>query len=305
MKKFITAISLLVIIAFAGCKNKASLNDQGIPKTLIVAVFGSEDPRLVRAVYEPVGKYLSKKLNMPVEMLYTTDYAAVIEALKAQKVHMAYLSPFSYVIASKTANITPIIVLGSGGKPSMYYSNIITRPGSGINSMADVKARSKSLSLCFVDPESASGHLVPRAYLTSIGLNPDTAFKSTIFAGGHLASVYTVKSGKADIGCTAKLVLDIMQTRGMLKKDDIKILWTSDAIVSDPVVVSNYLNKDIAKKIQKAYLTMGTDAPAVLNNYLKILTMDKKNISFMVAQDSFYNGVRKIAGGVKDLKLNN
>jgi len=303
MQKFITAFSLLIIIAFAGCKNKASLNDKGIPKTLVIAVFGSEDPRLVRAVYEPIGKYLSKKLNMPVEMLYTTDYAAVIEALKAQKVHMAYLSPFSYVIAAKNAKITPIILLGAGGKPYMYYSNIITRKESGINSMADVKARSKNLSLCFVDPESASGHLVPRAYLTSIGLNPDTAFKSTIFAGGHLASVYTVKSGKADIGCTAKLVLDIMLSRGMLKKDDIKILWTSDAIVSDPVVVSDDLNKDLAKKIQNAYLNMGRDAPDVLHNCLKMLTMDK-NLSFMVAKDSFYNGVRKIAGAVKELKLN-
>jgi phosphonate transport system substrate-binding protein len=170
--------------------------------------------------------------------------------------------------------------------------------------MAEVKARAKSLSICFVDPESASGHLVPRAYLTSIGLNPDTAFKETIFAGGHLASVYTVKSGKVDIGCTAKLALDIMISRGMLKKDDIKILWTSNAIVSDPVVVSNDLNKDLAKKIQSAYLSMGTDAPEVLHHILKMLTMDK-NLSFMVAQDSFYNGVRKIAGGIKDLKLNN
>jgi len=304
MKKFTTVFGFLLIIAFAGCKNKASLDDRGMPKTLMVAVFGSEDPRLIRALYEPVGKYLQKKLGIPVEMVYTTDYAAVIEALKAKKVHMAYLSPFSYIIAAKNANITPIIVLGAGGKPSMYYSNIITSTKSGINSMAEVKARAKSLSICFVDPESASGHLVPRAYLTSIGLNPDTAFKETIFAGGHLASVYTVKSGKVDIGCTAKLVLDIMVSKGMLKKDDIKILWTSDAIVSDPVVVSNDLNKDLAKKIQSAYLSMGTDAPEVLHHLLKMLTMDK-NLSFMVAQDSFYNGVRKIAGGIKDLKLNN
>ncbi|MFI5136330.1 MAG: phosphate/phosphite/phosphonate ABC transporter substrate-binding protein [Sphingobacteriales bacterium] len=305
MKAIITAICLIVIIVFTGCKNKAQLNEKGVPQTLLVAVFGSEDPRLVRAVYEPVGKYLGKKLNMPVEMIYTSDYAAVIEALKAKKVHIAYLSPFSYVLAKKNVDISPIIVLGGNGKPSMYYSNIITRRQSGINSMADVKARAKSLTMCFVDPESASGHLVPRAYLTSIGLNPDTAFKETIFAGGHLASVYTVKSGKVDIGCTSKLVLDIMLSRGMIKKDDIKILWTSDAIVSDPLVVSNDLNKNLVKKIQNAYLNMDKDAPQVLHNYLKILTMDKKNLSFMVAQDSFYNGVRKIAGGIKGLKINN
>jgi len=272
---------------------------------LTIAVLGGESIGLVKKLYEPIRIYLQQKLGMPVEMIYLTDYAAAIEGLRAKKVHMAYMSPFSYVIAAKNTDITPIIVLGGNGKPSMYTSNIITRNESSLNSMADVKAHAKSLTLCFVDPESASGHLVPRAYLTSIGLNPDTAFKETIFAGGHLASVYTVKSGKVDIGCTAKLALDIMVSKDLIKADDIKILWTSDPIVSDPIVVRNDLNKALVKKIQNAYLDMGRDAPQVLHNYLKFLTMDKQNLSFMVAQDSFYNGVRKIAGGIKDLKLSN
>jgi phosphonate transport system substrate-binding protein len=218
---------------------------------------------------------------------------------------MAYLSSFAYVIASKNVPITPIVVLGAEGKPSMYYSNIITGGHSGINSMADVKARSKSLTLCFVDPASAPGHLIPRAYLTSIGLNPDTAFKQTLFAGGHLASVYSVRSGKVDIGCTTKIALDVMESRGMIKNGDVKILWTSDAIVSEPIVVRADINKDFAKKVQNAYLDMGRDAPQVLHNYLKVFVKDYANLSFIAAQDSFYNGIRKIAGGVKDLKLAN
>jgi phosphonate transport system substrate-binding protein len=305
MRASVTAILLIALIAFNGCKNKAALDDKGVPHTLIIAVFGGESPGLIKTVYEPIRKYIEGKLGMPVEMVYTTDYTAVIEALKSKKVHLAYLSPFSYVIAAKTAGITPIAVLGADGKPSLYNSNIITGIHSGINSMADVKSRSKNITLCFVDPESASGHLVPRAYLNSIGLNPDTAFKQTLFAGGHLASVLSVKSGKIDIGCTAKMVLDIMINRNMIKKDDIKILWTSAPIVSDPIVIRNDINKDFAKKVQDAYLNMGRDAPVVLHNYLKVLLKENSKLSFMVAQDSFYNGVRKIANGIKGLKLVN
>ena len=298
-------ILLFMVLTIAGCKNKASLDDKGVPKTLMMAVFGGEDPRLLKLVYEPIRGYLSEQLHMPVEMVYTTDYTAVIEALKSKKAHMAYLSPFSYIIAKKNADISPIAVLGLNGRPSMYYSNIITRAGSAIHSMADVKAHSKNITICFVDPESASGHLVPRAYLNSIGLNPDTAFKQTIFAGGHLSSVYTVKSGKVDIGCTAKMVLDIMQDKKMIQKGDIRILWTSAAIVSSPVVVNNDLNKDFVKKLQQCYLDMGSKAPHILNDYLKLIQEKNSSIGFMVAQDSMYNGVRKIAGGVKDLKLAN
>jgi len=303
--RIVTFIVLLIYLNIMGCKNKAALDDNGAPKTLIIAVFGGESPGLIKTVYEPIRKYIEVKLGMPVEMVYTTDYTAVIEALKSKKVHVAYLSPFSYVIAAKNANITPIAVLGADGKPSLYNSNIITGIHSGINSMADVKNRSKNLTLCFVDPESASGHLVPRAYLNSIGLNPDTAFKQTLFAGGHLASVLSVKSGKIDIGCTAKMVLDIMISRNMIKKDDIKILWTSAPIVSDPIVIRNDINKEFAKKVQDAYLDMGRDAPLVLHNYLKVLLKENSSLSFMVAQDSFYNGVRKIANGIKGLKLVN
>ena len=94
-----------------------------------------------------------------------------------------------------------------------------------------------------------------------------------------------------------------MVSRGMLKADDIKILWTSPPIVSDPIVVRNDLNKDFTKKIQNAYLNMGRDAPRVLHDFLKIQLKENSNLSFVAAQDSFYNGLRKIAGGVKDLKL--
>src|ERR1700744_1318193 len=288
-----------------GCKNKTDLDANGVPQTLKIGIFGGENPGLVKSVYEPIRQYLSRELHMPVEIIYTTDYTAVIEALKAKKVHMADLSPFSYIIAKKNTAISPIIVLGADGKPSMYSSSIITAAHSGINSMADVKARSKSLTLCFVEPASASGHLIPRAYLNTIGLNPDTAFKQTLFAGGHLASVFTVKSGKVDLGCTSKMIMDIMASRGMIKDGDMRILWTSPPIVSEPVVVRNDLGKDFIKKIQDAYLNMDKHAPEVLHNYLKVLLKDNSKLSYMVAQDSFYNGLRKIAGGVKDLKLAN
>ena len=99
--------------------------------------------------------------------------------------------------------------------------------------------------------------------------------------------------------------MDIMVSRGMIKDGDIRILWTSPPIVSEPVVVRNDLGKDFIKKIQDAYLNMDKHAPEVLHNYLKVLLKDNSKLSYMVAQDSFYNGLRKIAGGVKDLKLAN
>jgi phosphonate transport system substrate-binding protein len=304
MKAFIAIFFVTVVFSFARCKNKAALNDDGVPQTLIIAAFGGESPDQMRLMYVPVSKYLEKKLGMPVELILTNDYVASIEALKTKKVHMAYLGPFGYVIASRSVPLTPIIVMGVEGKPYMYHSTIIVNGHSNLNSMADVKAHSKNLSFCFVDPASTSGHLIPRAYLTSIGLNPDTAFKQTIFAGSHAASLLTVKSGKVDVGCVQNVTVTLLTQKGLIKPGDIRTIWVSPPIVGDPIVVRNDLNKAFVKKIQDAYLDMGRDAPQILKNYMKIYAGDTLKRSFIVAQDSMYNGLRRIANKIKDLKAN-
>jgi phosphonate transport system substrate-binding protein len=200
--------------------------------------------------------------------------------------------------------LTPIVTLGVGGKPVSYESVLIVKGNSSIKSMADVKAQSKNLTFCFVDPASTSGHLIPRAYLTSIGLNPDTAFKQTIFAGSHSASVLSVKSGKIDLGCTTDLIFNIMMENKLLNPGDIRVIWKSAPIVSDPIVVRDDINKDLVKKVQDAYLAINKEDPQVLKGFIKIFFRDTITRSYIPANDSLFNGLRKIANSVKDLKAN-
>jgi len=241
-----------------------------------------------------------------VEMIYTNDYVGVIEALRANKVHMAELPPFAYVIATRSLKLTPIVTLGSSsnGKPVSYQSVIIVKGDSKIKSMADVKAQSKKLTFCFVDPASTSGHLIPRAFLVSYGLNPDTAFKQTIFAGSHPASVLSVKSGKIDVGCTTDLLFNLMIQNHMLKDGDVRVIWRSAPIVSDPIVVRSDINPELTKKIQKAYLNLDKEHPEILKGLMQVIFKDTVTRSYMVADDSLFNGLRKIANGVKGLNAN-
>jgi phosphonate transport system substrate-binding protein len=305
MRTFIKIMILITVLATAGCKNnKGSVDSNGMPQTLVIGIVQTENIQEIKDVREAVRKYLEKKLGIPVELIYTTDYNGVIEALKSNKVQMAELPPFAYVLATRTMALTPIVTLGSNGKPFTYTSVIIANGHSALKSMADVKANSKNLTLCFVDPASTSGHLIPRAYLNLIGLNPDTAFKQTIFAGSHLTSVLSVKSGKIDLGCTTDLVFKIMTEKKMIKDGDLRVLWTSAPIVSDPIVVRNDLNKDFAKKVQKAYLDMNTEHPEILRSFMKLFMKDTAKRTYIPAQDSLYDGLRKIAAGVKDFKAN-
>jgi phosphonate transport system substrate-binding protein len=304
MRTFIKIFILIAVLAVAGCKNKGSVDSNGMPKTLVIGYVQTESLDEIKKVRESVRKYLEKKLGIPVEIVFSTDYAGVIEALKSNKIHMASIPPFAYVIATRTVKLVPIVTLGNNGKPSTYQSVLIVNGHSDLKTIADVKARAKSLSLCFVDPASTSGHLVPRGYLNSIGLNPDTAFKQTVFAGSHMTSVLSVKSGKMDVGCTTNMIFGLMTRKGMIKDGDLRVIWTSAPIVSDPIVVRSDVNPEFTKKIQQAYLDMNIDAPEILHNYIKLFLKDTAKRSYMVAQDSMYDGLRRIAAGIKDLKAN-
>jgi phosphonate transport system substrate-binding protein len=299
----IALCALFILTLIGGCKN-SDLNDKGIPDKLLIGMYGGDNPAQTKAAIEPFRLYLQKKMGMEVELFFTTDYTAVIQALRSKKIQVAQLTPFAYVLATQKPGLTPIATLGIDGKPSLYHSIIITSPKTGIKSMNDVKLHAKDLTLCFADPASTSGHLIPRAYLTSIGLNPDNAFKEAIFAGSHAASILSVKSGKVDIGCTnIDLSLNKMIREGDVKKEDFVILWTSPPIINDAITVRNDLNKDFIKKIQNAYIDAAKDDYQAFNKYTKLYFPNTQHMAYISIQDSMYNGLRSIAGNIKQFKL--
>jgi phosphonate transport system substrate-binding protein len=303
MKK-LTSIAMLFVVAglIAGCKNKRALDANGMPNTLLVAVYEGDNPGETSKVLGMVRPYLEKKLGVPVEFQKSTDYTTVIEAMTTGKVHMAYLSPFSYILATQRQKLVPLVAPGFNGKPFTYRSMIVTNPHTGLHSMEDVKKRAKELTLCFADPASTSGHLIPMAYLTSIGLDPKTAFKQTMFAGTHYASVLSVKSGKVDLGCCFALAFEKMSREGLIKEGDLVTLWISDPIVESPICMRPEVNPAFAEKVRQAYLDMKQDAPEAFKAYWSMyFPKQVDSMSYLPAYDSLYNSLRKIAASVGDL----
>jgi phosphonate transport system substrate-binding protein len=290
---------MLVLLPAGGCKNKFALDAQGNPNTLIIGAYEGDNVAEQTAVLEKVRQYLENKLGMKVVMQESSDYTSVVEALMTKKVHMAYISPFSYVLVTQKMPLQPLVAPGINGRPVNYRSIIFTNPATGLRSIDDLKARAKSLTLCFADPASTSGHLVPRAYLTSIGLNPNTAFKETMFAGSHFASLLAVKGAKVDVGCSFQFGFDKLIRQKMIRPEDLVVLWQSDPIVESPIVMRPDINPMFAERVREAYLSMPTDAPAVFKAYISMYDPARADSErYVRVDDSVYNGLRKIASGI-------
>jgi phosphonate transport system substrate-binding protein len=91
-----------------------------------------------------------------------TNYAAVVEAIADNQVDIAYLGGFTFVQASRRGGVQPLV---RRERDQNFHSVFITQPGSGINSLADLKGR----SFAFGDVNSTSGHLMPFLPATSSG----------------------------------------------------------------------------------------------------------------------------------------
>jgi phosphonate transport system substrate-binding protein len=292
-------LGVTVLLTTGGCKSKLALDTEGIPNTLVIGVYEGDNIAEQTVVLEKVRKYLEKQLDMKVEMQASSDYTSVVEALLTKKVHMAYISPFSYVLATQKQPLVPLVVSGINGKPVNYRSIIFTNPGTGLKTIDELKGRAKNLTLCFADPASTSGHLVPRAFLTSIGLDPKTAFKETMFAGSHFASLMAVKGGKVDVGCSWEFGYNKAIRNKLLNPEDLVILWRSDPIVESPIVMRADINAQFTERVREAYLNMPTEAPAVFKAYISMWDPARADsIRYVRVDDSVYNGLRKIAAGI-------
>ena len=231
---------------------------------LNVGLLPAEDPRVMVSDNQALLDHLRNSLQMEVKPFVATDYNGVIEALRAKKLDVAFLGPFSYVLASTVADVDAFAVMETEKQGASYRSVIIARKDHNISSLKDLAGK----TFAFVDPSSTSGHLFPKAGLIKAGYDPDRYFSRAIFSGGHDASAIAVQNGKVDAAAVADALLDTAFKRGVLKQEDIVVLWTSEPIPGAPFVYRRDLPEDLKARLRTA-LSQVHDMPFGPNIVIK------------------------------------
>src|SRR5918994_6973626 len=186
------ALSLCATLALIGCGRSSTA-----AKVLRVGFVPAENAQEVIQNAQPIVEILQKELSMEVQPFVATDYTGVVEALRANKLDIAFLTPASYVLAKNEANVTVVLKSERKGSP-FYYAAIITRAGSGIKKLEDLRGK----TFAFGDPVSTSANIYPRKMLHEVGIDPARDFKQILYSGGHDATVLAVLNGKVDAGAT-------------------------------------------------------------------------------------------------------
>lgn len=188
--------------------------------------------------YTPLMDYIAKETGKDVQYHESTDYAALIEAANAGKIDVASFSGFTYVTATNQgAKLTPIssIVTKEGAEPG-YLSQAIVPKGSGITSYADMKGK----KVCFVDPSSTSGYLIPSYNLLKAEVDPKEDIEA-VFAGKHDVSVQKTAEG---LECEAGFAED----SEVIKNDKVTVIGETQ-VPGAPIVLSTELPAELKTQL--------------------------------------------------------
>ena len=110
------------------------------PDTLKVALLPDENASELIKRNQPLKDYLETTLKKKVELIVTTDYSSMIEAMRFGRIDLAYFGPLSYVMAKSKSDIEPFAAMVIDGVPT-YRSILIANVDAGIDSYADIKGK--------------------------------------------------------------------------------------------------------------------------------------------------------------------
>ena len=272
------------------------------PKEITIGFFAGDDAEKALKDQTAFIDRIQKNMGVTVKGVTGSSYSAVIEAMRNKKADAMIVGPFSYVLAVQEANaealvvnLTPTVKKGDTAKidPNLkpyYYSVLITKKGSGIKSINDLKGK----DFAFVDPASTSGHLMPKTSLLNNKIDPDKDMK-VIFAGSHPSAVQAVWNNKVPAAATFEGNL-----YALAKDGQIDFCAFPDGIVGKPrtqaEVDANYANcKDgsivpffYSVPIPETPFAVRADLPQSFKDAMKKTLLDATNDPAYVAAAGSY-----------------
>ena len=118
--------------------------------------------------YKGLIKIVNDLTGFEIKFIKVTDYNAAVEAMRADRAHIAWYGGKTYIKAAELANAEAFAAgVRPGEKDAGYYTYFVVKKDSEIKKFSDIKG--KVLSLNSIG--STSGDLIPQVEITKINLS--------------------------------------------------------------------------------------------------------------------------------------
>jgi phosphonate transport system substrate-binding protein len=225
-----------------------------------IGFLGDEASQDILTRNECLVGYVEAAFGVPASMFTFKDYAGTMESMLGGNLDYAWFGASGYagMYLEDPDAVRPVLTRMQPTGDTGYYSVMVTRADSGIESLEDMEGK----TLGFADPNSTSGYLIPSVELgEQLEGGVDGFFAGTKFMGGHENGVLGVLNGDVDAAVTwvsgvgewdegyTSGNLRKMVDKGVLNMDDIHQIWSSSLIPNGPIVMPSDLP-------EQAYETM-------------------------------------------------
>lgn len=228
-------------------------------------VISTEATSNLKTVWEPFLAEMEKGTGLKIKAFFASDYAGIIEGMRFNKVQVAWYGNKSAIEAVDRAEGEVFVQsVASDGAPG-YYSHLIVHKDSPIKKLEDVLKCDKSLDFGIGDPNSTSGFLVPMTFVFAANkVDPKGCFK-TVRAANHEANALAVANKQVQVAANNNENLDRLKKTNPAALENLRVIWTSPLIPSDPLVWRKDLDSATKAKLYTFLMTYGrVGAPDVL-----------------------------------------
>lgn len=276
---FLSLFAVLVL-ALGACGGEPELGTAENP--IVMSFVPSGDTQEIIASGNTLAEMIEERTGLVVEANVGTDYSAVREAMCAEQAHIGWLNTFSYVLAREQCNVDVGMVTNRFGS-NFYAGQFIVRADSGIESLDDLVGT----TICYVDPTSTSGYIIPRIMLAANGVDPDADFEQSIEAGSHPNVVTQVYQGNCDVGTTFVDARSSIEEEFADVNEQVEVLATTADIPNDSVAFIEEFPEEMRAEIVAALLDISAseEGQQALNELYSIDSLEEAN-------DTFYDAFR-------------
>jgi len=226
------------------------------PDTLEFSLTPTEDPTVYEETLRPLLDNIAEETGKEVNYASLDSYAAQVEAMRSERLHLAGFSTGAVPYAVNIADAVPFSVQidGSGENGSFGYRLwLITQVDNpDIGSLEDL-AGDPMENVAHADPSSNSGNLAPRALFENQGVVPEEDYEVS-YSGGHQQSSLGVANDDYEAApvcstCYARVVND-----GQIDPTQVKAVYASDPFPTTAFSYVSTLHPDIQEGVRAAFL---------------------------------------------------
>ena len=235
------------------------------PPVLIFAYTPVEDPAVYAKVWDGFLRHMEKVTGKKVQFFPVQSNAAQIEAMRAGRLHVAAFNTGSNPIAVNCAGFRPFAMMASKKDEFGYKMEFITHPGSGIEKIEDIKGK----KMAFTAETSNSGFKAPSALMRDQFKMEAKRDFEPVFSGKHDNSILGVANKDYPAAAIASSVKDRMIARGVVKADQLKVIYASQPFPTSGYGTVYNLKPELQEKIKQAFFSFNWEGSDLLKEFEK------------------------------------